>query len=111
MPYILSNYLSSSLFRNQTRTWLTHFRRAQIWELLGSPDMNRDKANYESLKEMLGQVMALTAPVVPGPVCRNPNCGKPGHTLAVCPVPSNFHGGHMAGCFFCNVVDHEADNW
>jgi hypothetical protein len=73
--------------------------------------MAKDKGNYESLKQQLGKAMAMAAPMVMGPVCRNPNCGKAGHTLAVCPVPSNFPGGDMAGCFFCNVVDHEADDW
>lgn len=73
--------------------------------------MCKDKDSYESFKETLGQAMALTAPGVLGPVCRNPSCGKPGHTLAVCPIPSNFPEGDMSGCFFCNVLDHEADDW
>ncbi|KAH6632297.1 hypothetical protein F5144DRAFT_603042 [Chaetomium tenue] len=44
-----------------------------------------------------------------GPTCGNPVCGAFGHTLAVCPVPTS-QEGDMSGCFFCNVVDHDADD-
>lgn len=71
-----------------------------------------DKANHEHFKTMLARAVALTAPdATRGPVCANPNCGKFGHTLAVCPVPTNRHQGDMTGCFFCNTVDHDADDW
>lgn len=46
-----------------------------------------------------------------GPVCANPGCNKPGHTIAVCPGPVCDVYGDMLGCFFCNLFDHEADDW
>lgn len=46
-----------------------------------------------------------------GPVCANPLCGKPGHTIAICPGPVHAEFGWMLGCFFCNQYDHYADDW
>jgi hypothetical protein len=39
------------------------------------------------------------------------NCGQFGHTLAVCPVPTDMADGVVCGCFFCNVLTHDADDW
>ncbi len=97
--------------------------------------MTSDKANFEHLKAMFGRAIALSCPittkglvcinpncapiptdpvegnmVTKGPVCSNPNCGKFGHTLAVCPIPTNHVEGNISGCFFCNVIDHLADD-
>ncbi|KAK4126493.1 hypothetical protein N657DRAFT_710303 [Parathielavia appendiculata] len=73
--------------------------------------MVEDKANHEEFKRMLSKTMATTSPVAAkGPVCANPVCGKFGHTLAVCPVPTDSKHGDMTGCFFCNVVEHDADD-
>jgi hypothetical protein len=61
---------------------------------------------------MLGRAMAMAAPeATKGPVCANVRCGKFGHTLAVCPVPTDMAAGDMSGCFFCNTLDHDADEW
>ncbi|KAK4044072.1 hypothetical protein C8A01DRAFT_31669 [Parachaetomium inaequale] len=89
---------------------------AQIWALLkSSRDVATDQAHHAMVKEMLSRVVECTAPGgsptgPPGPVCGNPNCGKFGHTIAVCPVPTCPTEGHMSGCFFCNVVYHDADD-
>jgi hypothetical protein len=90
-----------------------HPGRALIWKLLeSSREMVNDKANHEHFKTMLGRAIALTAPAAPkGPLCANPSCGEFGHTLAVCPVPTDPEYGDMTGCFFCNVVNHDADDW
>ncbi|KAK4148841.1 hypothetical protein C8A00DRAFT_38575 [Chaetomidium leptoderma] len=86
---------------------------AQIWELLESSRGMADGPDHEAFKAMLGRSIALSAPdgaVTAGPVCANGNCGQVGHTLAVCPVPTDPAAGDISGCFFCNVVDHEADD-
>jgi len=69
--------------------------------------------HYEEFKVMLGRAMAMRgAQAAPrGPVCGNPACGKAGHTLAVCPRPTCPMTGEMTGCFFCNTVNHDADDW
>ncbi|GAB1319531.1 Reticulocyte-binding protein 2 a [Madurella fahalii] len=45
-----------------------------------------------------------------GPVCANPLCRKPGHTIAICPGPVHAEFGWMLGCFLCNQYDHYADD-
>ncbi|KAH6856100.1 hypothetical protein B0I37DRAFT_442829 [Chaetomium sp. MPI-CAGE-AT-0009] len=79
-----------------------------------SGDSARNTANHALFREMFARVSEHTAPSAkaggpPGPVCANPVCGAFGHTLAVCPIPTS-EEGDMAGCFFCNVVDHNADD-
>ncbi|KAK7984578.1 S-adenosyl-L-methionine-dependent methyltransferase [Apiospora arundinis] len=43
-----------------------------------------------------------------GPTSRCANCGKSGHTLADCVVPS-LDGGDIAGCPLCNTKEHLFD--
>ncbi|KAL2129763.1 hypothetical protein VTI74DRAFT_7315 [Chaetomium olivicolor] len=89
---------------------------AQDWSTTGSEDdeMAKNTASYAHLKGMLHRANTLSNPesiaAVKGPICANPNCRKFGHTLAVCPVPVCFEYGDMSGCFFCNVVEHDADD-
>ncbi len=92
---------------------LTYFYRDEIWRLLkSSPDMTSNAANHEHFKAMLGRAISMTAPdQSQGPVCGNPSCGKFGHTIAVCPTPTCPINGDISGCFFCNTVDHDADDW
>ncbi|KAK4098354.1 hypothetical protein N658DRAFT_477410 [Parathielavia hyrcaniae] len=73
--------------------------------------MVKDKANYEQFRTVLASTMGLASPVASkGPVCANPVCGSFGHTLAVCPIPTDPEHGDISGCFFCNVVEHDADD-
>ncbi|AEO66405.1 uncharacterized protein THITE_2143968 [Thermothielavioides terrestris NRRL 8126] len=80
---------------------------AEIRKLLGTEEailqLNKDR----ELKAMLLETLQPEKEF--GPICANPNCGEFGHTLAVCPRPTNMADGDMCGCFFCNVVDHDAD--
>ncbi|KAK3294344.1 uncharacterized protein B0H64DRAFT_463102 [Chaetomium fimeti] len=82
--------------------------------LEGSDDSANSTANRALFKEMFARASehaahSAKAGARPGPVCGNPVCGAFGHTLAVCPVPTS-EEGDMAGCFFCNVVNHDADD-
>ncbi|EAQ87608.1 predicted protein [Chaetomium globosum CBS 148.51] len=95
----------------KTRPGLTHStRRSQMRALL-----ENDATNHPLFREMLArsccpQHTVSSANAGPfGPICGNPVCGAFGHTLAVCPIPTTLDGD-MSGCFFCNVVDHDADD-
>jgi hypothetical protein len=76
--------------------------------IAANPAMLNEPANpvVASLMGVAGKKAAAK-----GPVCANPNCGDFGHTLSFCPVPVDLGHGDMTGCFFCNLVDHEADQW
>jgi hypothetical protein len=87
--------------------------RQLIWDILGSdPNMMKRGEQFGNFMKMLVDCVKLTRPVgFTGPVCGNPACREFGHTLAVCPKPTNMEHGDMLGCFFCNTVDHDADDW
>ena len=115
--------------------------RSQMRALLESNgDIANNTANHALFERMFARCPEHSAPAPKpgslGPVCGNPvsglwlspmlppllrvesqrltllfqACGVFGHTLSVCPVPTG-EDGDMAGCFFCNVADHDADDW
>ncbi|KAL2261754.1 hypothetical protein VTK26DRAFT_3461 [Humicola hyalothermophila] len=77
----------------------------QVWQLIKkNPGMLQDKPSMALLQAHIGHKMAN------GPTCANRHCRGFGHTLAFCPCPVDMERGDMVGCFFCNVVEHEADD-
>ncbi|KAK3307345.1 uncharacterized protein B0T15DRAFT_554022 [Chaetomium strumarium] len=82
-------------------------RWAQIFSLLGLGPEMMEGLEAGHLQAMFEQNMAM---IRAQPICANPTCGQVGHTLAVCPVPMDMVEGVMCGCFFCNVVTHDADD-
>ncbi|KAL1837154.1 hypothetical protein VTJ49DRAFT_4200 [Mycothermus thermophilus] len=83
-----------------------------IWDILRTdPLMRQDEVHWPNYQKMLNHAIESTRPPgKEGPICGNPDCRAYGHTLAVCPKPTNMEHADMAGCFFCNVVDHDADD-
>ncbi|KAK4240507.1 hypothetical protein C8A03DRAFT_13157 [Achaetomium macrosporum] len=80
---------------------------AFIWKLLeNNPEMGDDPA-FGHLQSLFDEDMAVLGAA---PICANPTCGQVGHTLAVCPVPTDMVEGVVCGCFFCNVLTHDADD-
>ena len=78
----------------------------EVWQIMKkNPGMLHDKPCMKLLKASIAHELAK------GPTCANPHCRQDGHTLAVCPCPVDMEQGDMVGCFFCNVVEHEADDW
>lgn len=78
----------------------------EVWQIMKkNPGMLHDKPCMKLLKA------SITHEVAKGPTCANPHCRQDGHTLAFCPCPVDMEQGDMVGCFFCNVVEHEADDW
>lgn len=118
VPRLFLSRLNRSLFnlyrRNivvqQTSTNLSS--RSQFQAVLESTQAANNIAQDQQFKTLLlGAMGTPTAGHRHGPICANPNCRKFGHTLAVCPIPTNLADGDMSGCFFCNVVEHDADDW
>ncbi|KAL2022900.1 hypothetical protein VTK56DRAFT_4431 [Thermocarpiscus australiensis] len=82
----------------------------RIWQIIAAnPRMIDDAQNIAYFKSMIAQIKRREDSAT-GPVCANPECQQPGHTIAVCPGPVHKCHGDMLGCFFCNTYDHDADD-
>ncbi|KXX74586.1 Reticulocyte-binding protein 2 a [Madurella mycetomatis] len=79
---------------------------------MDDPDVLHDVMDLPSFRKFAEESRLSSSYDNPlkGPVCANPLCGKPGHTIAICPGPVHAEFGWMLGCFFCNQYDHYADD-
>ncbi|KAJ4289448.1 hypothetical protein N0V88_006928 [Collariella sp. IMI 366227] len=84
----------------------------QIRQILASDDrMAHDPAHDDNMEELFRCLTeARGSCSLKMPTCANPRCKMSDHTIAVCPVPVCPEHGDMSGCFFCNVVEHNADD-
>jgi hypothetical protein len=101
-PDMLNDMMSIPSFRNM------------LASASKDPRVVRDVMNLPSFRAMGEEScppFQLSDNLTKGPVCANPLCRQPGHTIAVCPGPVHAGLGWMRGCFFCNQYDHYADNW